>query len=87
MSSEAYSEIRGMFQAQRRSHSQKLGSAVAADLAQFGSRRKDLQLAREAVAACADVREYLTAPLKEKIQEGSYKVDIDSFAEKLMKYV
>ena len=38
---------------------------------------------RAAVAASSDVRESVTAPLKARIQAGSYEVSADSFAEKL----
>ena len=81
MSSEAYSEI---FKSISIGRSKKFGNSVAAEVASLGTRMKDYQTAKEAVAACADVREYLTAPIKAKIQEGTYQVDADAFADKLM---
>lgn len=81
MSSEAYSEI---IKSKALGKSRKLTN-VANEVAQLGNRMKDYQTAMEAVNACADVREYLTAPIKARIQEGTYQVDADRFAEKLLK--
>ena len=39
----------------------------------------------QAVADSPDIREELTAPLKEKINAGTYNVSSESFADKLMK--
>ena len=45
---------------------------------------KDFQTAKAAVAAAPDIREELTAPIKARIQNGTYGVDNASFAEKLL---
>ncbi len=82
MSSEAYSEI---LKAKALGRSKKFGSSIAAEVARMGIRMKDYQTAKEAVAACSDVREYLTAPIKARIQEGTYQIDAESFAEKLLR--
>ena len=47
-------------------------------------KRKDFQTAKAAVAAAPDIREELTAPIKARIQNGTYGVDNASFAEKLL---
>ena len=39
---------------------------------------------RSAVAAAPDIREELTAPIKARIQNGTYGVDNASFVEKLL---
>jgi negative regulator of flagellin synthesis FlgM len=46
---------------------------------------KDFQTAKAAVAAAPDIREDLTASIKEKVQNGTYSVDNDTFADKLLK--
>lgn len=82
MSSEAYSEI---FKSMALGRSKKLGSNIAKELVQREIRMKDFQIAREAIYASADVREDLTAPIKAKIQEGTYHVDVNDFAAKLLR--
>jgi len=82
MSSEAFSEI---FKARKIGRSKHLAGNIASEIAAMGLRMKDYQVAMEAVAACADIREDLTAPIKKRIQEGTYKVTAEEFAEKLMR--
>ena len=45
---------------------------------------KDIQTVKQAVANTPDVREDVTAPIKAKIQNGTYEVSSDDFASKLM---
>jgi negative regulator of flagellin synthesis FlgM len=45
---------------------------------------KDYQTAKAAVEGTPDIREELTAPIKAKIQDGTYYVDNDTFADKLL---
>lgn len=82
MSPEAYSEI---LKSKAIGRSKKFGSNIAAEVVQLGYRMKDFQTARDAVAEIEDVREDLTAPIKAKIQAGTYQVDVNDFAEKLWK--
>ena len=81
---DAYSEI---FKSTAISRPKTLGSSIASEIVQKGYQMKDYQTAMKAVAACSDVREELTTPLKEKIQAGTYKVDADVFAEKLLRKI
>ena len=39
---------------------------------------------KQAVANAPDVRESITAPIKAKVQSGTYEVGTDDFASKLM---
>ena len=52
---------------------------------QISSIGKDFQVAKSAVAASSDVREDVVASLKAGIQNGSYFVSGESFAEKLVR--
>ncbi len=45
---------------------------------------QNIQAVKKAVSDSPDIREELTAPLKEKIQDGTYSVSGESFADKLM---
>ena len=51
---------------------------------QKGGGGKDIQWAKKAVAESSDVREDVVAPIKARIQSGTYEVSADSFADKLI---
>ncbi len=81
---EAYNQVQQMYRSQRVNKNQKTTKASFADQVQISSLGKDIQIASAAVKASPDVRAELTAPIKEKIQNGTYSVDTSSFAEKLI---
>lgn len=81
---EAYSKISNVYKTQAVSRPQKTGSVKSADMVQISSIGKDFQTAKAAVAASPDIREDVTAPIKAKLESGNYKVDAESFADKLM---
>lgn len=82
---EAYTQVQQIYQSQKVSKSQKAGGAAQSDKVQISSFGKDIQAAKAAVAEIPDIREELTAPIKAKIQSGTYEVSNESFAEKLLK--
>lgn len=51
------------------------------EISAFG---KDYQVAKAAVAAASDVREDKVAAVKASMADGSYQVNADDFAEKLL---
>lgn len=62
-----------------------VGSSVnVSDKLQLSSLGKDIQWAKKAVAESSDVREDVVAPIKARIQSGTYEVSADSFADKLI---
>lgn len=82
---EAYNQVQQLYQAKRTGKVQKSAAADRADkMLQISSFGKDIQVAKAAVASAPDIREELTAPIKAKIQDGTYEVSNASFAEKLM---
>jgi len=81
---ETYSQIPKVYQSQKISRPQKSGTVAAADSVQISNLGKDFQTAKAAVAASPDIREDVTASIKSKMKDGSYKVDAESFADKLM---
>lgn len=82
---EAYNQVQQLYQTKRISKTQKSAAADRTDRLQISSFGKDIQIAKAAVASAPDIREELTAPIKAKIQDGTYEVSNESFAEKLMK--
>ena len=81
---EAYTQVQQLYQTKKVNQTRKEGSVSRADQVQISSFGKDIQTAKAAVAGSPDIREELTAPIKAKIQNGTYSVDNGSFAEKLL---
>ena len=81
---ESYIQVQQAYQPKGPNKNQKTASTSFMDKLQISSAGTDIQTAKQAVANSADVREELTAPIKAKIQNGSYDVSVDDFASKLM---
>lgn len=80
----ALSQVQQLYSTQKKPGVQKKAGAGFADQVQISSMGKDFQIAKTAVANSPDVREELVASLKERIQNGTYKVDGGDFADKLL---
>ncbi len=80
---EAYSQVQQVYTTKKTNKAEAKRNVSFSDHLQLSSIGKDIQSAKAAVAASSDVRESVTAPLKARIQAGSYEVSTDSFAEKL----
>ncbi|MCR5754845.1 MAG: flagellar biosynthesis anti-sigma factor FlgM [Acetatifactor sp.] len=83
---EAYTQVQQIYQSQKASKVQKSNSvAKSTDNLQISSFGRDIQTAKAALAGAADIREELTAPIKAQVQNGTYSVSNESFADKLLK--
>lgn len=60
------------------------GFASFKDEVSFSSAGKDMQVAKNALAAVPDVRETKISDVKSKINDGTYEVSSADFAKKLM---
>ena len=81
---EAYTQVQQLYNNKKVTKAESKKNAGFSDQLQISSFGKDMQIAKAAVEASADVREDVTAPLKASIQEGTYEVSAESFAEKLL---
>lgn len=81
---EAYNQIGQIYTAKKTYGTQKTNTVSRTDQVQISSIGKDIQTVKQAVANTPDVRENVTAPIKAKIQSGTYEVSSDDFASKLM---
>lgn len=81
---EAYNQVQQLYQAKRVGKTQKAVAVGRTDRVQISSFGKDIQMVKAAVASAPDIREELTTPIKARIQDGTYEVSNESFAEKLM---
>ena len=79
-----YSQVQQVYNAKKPVKVQGKTKVTASDRIQISSIGKDIQIAKNAVAAADDIREELTAPIKAGIANGTYQVSGESFAEKLM---
>lgn len=82
---EAYSQVQQVYGAKSRAKTQNTAKSAGSDRIQISSIGRDIQIAKNAVAATDDIRSELTAPIKAGIANGTYNVSGESFAEKLMK--
>lgn len=81
---EAYTQVQQMYQSQKVNRAQKPSATAMKDKVQISSFGKEIQVAKAALAGTPDVREELTAPIKERVQNGTYEVSNESFAAKLL---
>ncbi len=81
---QAYNQVQQLYQAQRVNKTQKTAKAYPVDQLQISSRGRDFQIAKAAVQASPDIREEVTAPIKARVQNGTYSVETSSFADKLL---
>lgn len=81
---ESYTQVQQMYRSQKVSRNQKTKAAGTTDQLQISSLGKDIHTAKAAVAGTPDIREELTASIKEKVQNGTYEISNESFAEKLL---
>lgn len=82
---EAYTQVQQIYGAKNRAKTQNTAKSASADRIHISSIGKDIQTAKNAVAAAEDVRSEMVAPIKAGIANGTYQVSSESFAEKLLK--
>ncbi len=81
---EAFNQIQQLYNTSKTNKSQKTEKPAFADQVQISSIGKDIQTAKQAVNQSPDIRENVTAPLKQAIQSGTYSVSGQQFADKLL---
>jgi len=83
---EAYTQVQQIYQqSQKTGKAQYSGSVTkSSDKLQISTLGKDINSAKAAVAGSPDIREDVIAPIKARIQDGTYEVSVEAFAEKLM---
>ncbi len=81
---EAYTQVQKLYDTNKAKKAAVGSSVNVSDKLQLSSLGKDIQWAKKAVAESSDVREDVVAPIKVRIQSGTYEVSADSFADKLI---
>lgn len=82
---EAYKQIQQVYNTNNNKNIQKATKAKHKDELQLSELGKDIQTAKQAVASVPDIRGDVTAPIKARIQNDTYSVNGNSFADKLLK--
>lgn len=81
---EAYTQVQQLYKTKKPAKAQTGKNVSFSDQLQISGIGKDLQTAKAAVAGSSDIREDVTAPIKASIQNGTYEVSTESFADKLL---
>lgn len=81
---EAYTQVQQLYNTKKTAQTKQTSAAKFSDRVQISSVGKDIQTAKAALSATPDIREDVTAPIKEKMNAGTYQVSAESFADKLM---
>lgn len=83
---EAYTQVQQIYNTSKadKNRMNTKVSAAESDRLEISGTARDYQIAKQAVAACADVREDVVAPLRKSIQAGTYEVSAEKFADKLL---
>lgn len=82
---EAYTQIQQLYSSNKVSKGQSVAKQGRLDEVQISSVGMGIQTAKAAVNASPDIRYDVVEPLKKAVQDGTYEVSGESFAEKLMK--
>ena len=83
---DAYNQIQQIYGSTsiKKTEEKKTSNVSFKDQLLLSATAKEAQVARQALAKTPDVREEVIAPLKEQIDNGTYEVDTDDFAGKLL---
>jgi len=81
---EAYNNVQQLYSTKQVNKTVKENKVERKDGVQISKMGQDIQTAKAAVNNTPDIREDLVSSIKERIQAGTYDVDVDSFADKLL---
>ncbi len=82
---DAYSQISQVYGVNSKMKTSTVSKTYNTDKVEISSFGQDLQIAKKAVAESPDVRADKVAALKAKVQNNTYEVDAESFADMLLK--
>lgn len=80
-----YIQVQQMYNTKKVGAAKKAGNAGRADGVMISNIGKEIQTAKQAVAAAPDVRADITEPIKAAVNSGTYEVSGEKFADKLMR--
>lgn len=83
---DAYNQMQQIYGTQKvsKAEEKKTPSASFKDQLMISSAAQDAVIAKQAVSNAPDVRENLVSSIKQQIDNGTYEVDMEDFAGKLL---
>lgn len=81
---DAYNRVQQLYSNTSTANLKKEKTRSFSDQLQISNTGKDIHTAKHAVAGAADVREDLVASIKERLDAGTYQVNTDDFADRLL---
>ncbi|MEE0375015.1 MAG: flagellar biosynthesis anti-sigma factor FlgM [Lachnospiraceae bacterium] len=83
---DAYNQIQQIYGSSsiKKTEEKKASTTSFKDQLLLSAAGKDAQIARQALANTPDVREEVVDPIKERIDNGTYEVDAEDLAGKLL---
>lgn len=80
-----YMQVQQLYNSQKSGGTRKAGSAGPRDGVMISSIGKDIQTAKQALAAAPDIRTDVIEPIRDAVKNGTYEVSGEKFADKLMR--
>jgi negative regulator of flagellin synthesis FlgM len=82
---DAYNQIQQIYGSQKVNKYEKKNTSTSfTDKLQLSQTAKDATVAKKALANVPDIRQDLISSIKDKVDNGTYEVDNDDFASKLL---
>lgn len=81
---DAFNRVSRLYQANSTKKTLKTGKKSDPDRVEISQLGRDVQVARAAVAKTPDIREERVMAIREKMEAGTYSVDMDALADKLL---
>ncbi len=81
---ESYIQVQQLYKAQKPAKTSSTTASNFSDKLQISMMGKDIQTAKQALAGTSDIREEKVAALRAEMQNGTYEVSAESFADKLL---
>ncbi len=81
---QSYIQVQQLYNTQQTNRTQKTSQSGFSDKLQISTLGKDIQTAKQALANTSDIREEKIADIRTAIQDGTYEVSGESFADKLL---
>lgn len=81
---ESYIQMQQVYPSKNTIKANSKSQAAFSDKLQISSLGKDISVAKQALASTPDIREDLVNSIKEKINNGTYEVSGEAFADKIL---
>jgi len=80
-----YIQVQQLYNTKKVGQTKKAGSVGRTDGFEISNIGREIQVAKQAVSNAPDIREDVVAPIKTAVNNGTYEVSAESFADKLWK--